>query len=360
MLTRETLKTKYERAKADLLAAGADLSGSDLDILAFVHAGGMYELDGRLEWAARQMIPDLADPENQALWARRWGITPKAASKAKGPVNVTGQSGAVVPAATPLQIGSVRYTVDANSVLAAGAAALAVTAQDAGTTGNAAQGAAIQFIAPVAGINQAALVGMGGLTGGTDQETAEQLLDRQLERMEEPPHGGNDHDYVTWAKEIAGVTRAWCFPLWGGPGTVGVTIMADGQGAGALAIPGQAMIDAVKSRILGTDGIKRNTGKAPVPIDSAKLFVFAPTAKQANFTIQAVTPNTQVVRDAITANLTALINAEASPGQQILVSHVHEAISLAAGETDHVLVSPTANITANPGELIVMGAITWQ
>ncbi len=36
--------------------------------------------------------------------------------------------------------------------------------------------------------------------------------------------GGADPDYVIWAKEIAGITRAWTFRHYKGTGTVGVMV----------------------------------------------------------------------------------------------------------------------------------------
>ena len=42
------------------------------------------------------------------------------------------------------------------------------------------------------------------------------------------------------------------------------------------------------------------------------------------------------------------------------ISHIRAAISSATGEEDHILASPTADVTSQPGELLVMGEITWQ
>ena len=44
----------------------------------------------------------------------------------------------------------------------------------------------------------------------------------------------------------------------------------------------------------------------------------------------------------------------------IFISQLRAAISGAAGEVDHVLVSPTENIVCSTGELAVLGDVTWQ
>ena len=43
----------------------------------------------------------------------------------------------------------------------------------------------------------------------------------------------------------------------------------------------------------------------------------------------------------------------------MFLSHIREAISLAAGEVDHVLAAPAADIAAGPGEMPVLGVVTF-
>ena len=75
-------------------------------------------------------------------------------------------------------------------------------------------------------------------------------------------------------------------------------------------------------------------------------------------TIQ-LTPDTPAVRAAVTDELTQLLLQEGVPGGTILRSHIAEVVSAAAGESDHVLVSPTGNVTFSAGQLPVLGVITW-
>jgi len=65
------------------------------------------------------------------------------------------------------------------------------------------------------------------------------------------------------------------------------------------------------------------------------------------------------VQAAVEASLRDLIAREAEPGGTLLISRIREAISIAAGESDHVLTSPTTNQTAAAGEIFTMGAIAW-
>lgn len=162
--------------------------------------------------------------------------------------------------------------------------------------------------------------------------------------------GGNYKDYIVWAKEVPGVTRAWVYPLHLGLGTVGVTFVLDDHPESI--IPGEDKVEEVQAYI---------DERRPV---TAELLVFAPTPKPLDLTLSA-TPNTTAVRNAIEAEIVDLITREAAPGGAfgvtgtIALSHINEAISLAEGESDHSLTSPSADVTVDTGEIIVPGAITW-
>jgi uncharacterized phage protein gp47/JayE len=70
-------------------------------------------------------------------------------------------------------------------------------------------------------------------------------------------------------------------------------------------------------------------------------------------------PDTTAVRAAITASLKDLHEREAGLGEKLLISHIREAISGAAGETDHSLTVPVADVAAATNELLTFGGITW-
>ena len=92
---------------------------------------------------------------------------------------------------------------------------------------------------------------------------------------------------------------------------------------------------------------------------TANPTVVAPIAAPLNMSIQLL-PSSQAIRDAVTAEIADLLRREAVPGGTILLTHLREAISIAAGETDHVLISPVANVTHATGLIAVPGVITWS
>lgn len=348
---RPLLQTLIENIQADI---EAQLPGSDprlrrnlLFVLAKVQAGSTHHVYGYMAWLARQLMPDTAEAEHLQRHADIWGIARLAATPAAGNVTFTGTNGSVIPPGTQVQTsaGTV-YETDSEATIAAGTATAAVTAVDAGINGNQSAGVVLNLVTPIAGVTSSATVAAGGLTGGADQEDDDSLRARLLQRLQEPPQGGAAHDYIAWAHAAhPDVTDVWVVENGMGFGTVVVYLMT--YGATANGIPSGAVLTAVEDYI---------EARRPVCAD---VFVAAPTPIDVDFTIEP-TPDTGAVRAAIEAELEDFVRRVASPkGMTLLVSQINEAISLADGETDHVLTVPAGNVSYDVGEIPVMGDITW-
>ena len=347
---RPTLTEIIDRVLADLSSRvvgvdGAVLRRSVLGVLGRALAGASHELHGRLDYIAQQVIIDTADAEYLERWASVWGVRRKAAEFAVGDVTFTGVSGAGIPEGSVLQRqdGALFETAE-DGTIASGTATVPVRAVEAGAAGNTVAGIALTLQQPITSVQVQAVVAAGGVTNGSDDEDDEALRGRLLTRIQQPPQGGADFDYVAWALEVPGVTRAWVYPLEMGLGTVTVRFVRDND---ASVIPDAAEVEAVQAYI---------EERRPV---TSEVFVVAPIAVPLDMTIQ-ISPNAAPVQAAIEAEIRDLIRREAEPGGTILISHLNEAISTAAGEFDHVIVSPTGNVEHDTGEIAVPGTITWQ
>lgn len=332
----------------DSRLAGADslLRRSTVGVLAYVVAAVAFGLYGFIGYIAKQIHVATADTENLERKASMWvgGRTP--ATKAGGTVTFTGTDTTVIPAGTAVQRSDgITFTTDADGTIAGGSVDIVVTADEGGKDGNTSASSLVSLVSPIAGVDGDATVDASGLIGGADVETDDKLRARVEERIQNPPHGGADFDYVKWAKEVAGVTRAWPYPQELGGGTVTVRFMMDDNYADG--IPLAADVTAVQDYI---DIVR------PVTAD---VTVVAPTAVALNFNIAGLSPSTAAVKQAIEDELRDLIEREAEPGGTILVSHIREAISIAAGESDHVLASPVADVTHTTGQIATFGVITW-
>jgi len=342
---RPTLPTLIEQVRADLLARlnqDEVLRRSDLEVQARVQAAALHSLYGFIDHVARQILPPTSDTDVLERHAAWWGIARKPATVASGLIAMTAAEGTVIPAGTVLQrLGSGDYRTVAEVVALGGVVSVQVEAATAGTVGNLPTGAQLQLVSPIAGAQGTAIV--VEISGGADVETDGDLLARLQDRVRQPPHGGNRHDYEAWTLEVPGVTRAWVYRHRQGLGTVGITFVMDGR---ASIVPTADEVAAVQNHI---------DARRPV---TAEAVVFAPIPDQLNLTIR-LDPDSTTVREAVAAEVRDFVAREAEPGGTLHLSRLREAISSAAGEFRHDLIAPGTDVVASAGHIAVPGTITW-
>lgn len=292
---------------------------------------------------AAELLPDTAED-----WLERhasiWNITRLPATRSSGLARVEGAEDLAVPAEIVLRSPSgILFTSEAGGTIDGGVLDLPLFADDPGSAGNLPAGTVLQLVSPVLGLTQqSAVVQAPGLTGGQDEEELEALRARLLQRIREPPAGGSRSDYDAWARRATGVAYVAVKPLWMGAGTVGVIVAMEGATA---ALPGD--IDRVGAEI-----------EVVRPV-TANVFVVAATLLPSPFTIR-LSPDTTATRAAVQAALQQHFLREAQIGVEMPLSRISEAISAAAGEYSHEILSPTGPIEPDETELPVLGAITWS
>ena len=347
--TRPTLNQLLDQsaseAESRLPGVIARLRRSLVGVVVRVIAAGQWNLYGYAEWLDRQKWPGLCEAEYLDWHGARWGVTRKPAAAAAGTVRFTGTNTTNVPIDTVVQrADGEQYKTTAAGVITGGEALIAAVAVVSGRDGNALVNTGVNLVTPIAGINTVATAHTA-LTSGSDIEGDESYRSRILLRIRMPPQGGAAHDYQQWALEVAGVTRAWVYPLEDGPGTVTVRFVRDGD---VSYIPDGAEVAAVQAYI---DAVR------PV---TAEVTVEAPAAQPVDFTI-ALTPDTADTRAAVLEELSrVLASDENEPGGTLLLTHLREAVSVAAGETDHVMTAPAANVVLPAGTMATLGLMTWM
>lgn len=354
--TRPGLAELIARVRGDLRGrleiGGPLLRRAMVDVLGAVWAGAIHTLFGYLDWLARQLFADTAEREALLRRAALYGITPTPAAFAAGNVAATGTNGSLIPAGTVLRLdAATAYLVDAGVVIASGTATMAVTAELAGDAANLPDGTALTFESPIAGVNSTATVEVGGITGGVDEEGTEEVRDRFLLRLREPPQGGAEQDYEAWALAVAGVTRVWVFAHELGLGTVVVRFVQDDPDTGEVGFPDAGAVAAVQAAL---------DEQRPI---TAAATAAAPTELAVAFTLHLV-PDSADTRAAVSAELADLLRRVAEPGDgagrgTVLLSQIRTAIGVAEGVTDYTIAVPSANVVPGLGELPTVGVITW-
>lgn len=348
---RPTLTELIDRVITDISSrvTGIDsavLRRSLLGIVGQSEAGAVHMLYGYLDWIAKQSIIDTAEKEYLERWAAIWKVIRKTAGYASGQVAFSGTSGASILAGTIIQRqDGVQYKVLGDAVFTGGPLIVPVLAIEAGEAGNFGASLPIFLLSPIAGVQSTATTSTK-IEGGVDVESDESLLSRLLARIQQPPHGGAEHDYEQWALEVAGVTRVWVYPLQMGAGTVTVLFVCDED---VSIIPSPAKVAEVQAYI---DSPLRR----PV---TAEVFVAAPVADPLDMNIK-LSPNSTAVQNAVRAELADLIGRDSAPGAPILISRLREAVSLAAGENNNQIVTPTVDVTHATGHMATLGTLTFS
>lgn len=352
---RPTIKMLVNRINGDisarLLDGGTILTRSVLAVLAKVWAGACHGMYAFFAWLFPQVFVDTAEVEFMERWAAVWNIIRLGASSAVGAVVLTGNNGAIAPAGTLLINNATQqqYSLDADATIANGQALAAVTAVFSGAAGNCAAGTELSLVAPADGILSKCIVNADsngvGISGGADVEADDSLRARVLTRLRRPPRGGSSADYVAWAKNVAGVTRAWCYPLMLGPGTVGLCFVTDNASTGP--IPTQIMVDRVAAFV-----------ETVRPAAMEVVDVFGPEPLENTVRLKIV-PDSEDMRAAVVQELADLWAREAEPSSTLYLSHIREAVSLTASELDHTLILPTQDIVADAGVLPILHAVEF-
>ena len=229
-----TLRETRELVRGEItskLAGASFIGNSVLRVMADTTAAMAHLVLRFIKWISQQLLPDTAETEwldrHGDIWLTNSDYTTgrKVATLAQGSVTFTGTVDTVIPLGTRLASDTTNYETIQQANIGVTATEVMVRAIDAGTNGNLNPGDIIAMTTTIAGIDSQVIVVT--MMGGVDQETDEELRVRVLERIREPPMGGDAEDYVAWALQVPGVTRAWSAPLEMGMGTVTLRFMMD-------------------------------------------------------------------------------------------------------------------------------------
>lgn len=323
-------------------------------------AAAVYGIHDHLDWRTRQLFPQTCDDDilenlHVDLWLQ--GDSRNPAVAARGSATVKGTEGCVIEAGTLLNRNDGKQFAVINTEIIGtdGTATVQLIALEPGKNGNTLAGDALYLANPVKGVESTITV--INIEGGTDIESIDQLRQRVVESRKLGGECGKTADWVRWAKEISGVTRAWAAPKLSGAGTVTVYFVRDND---TVIYP-----DAKEC-----DKVQKHLERTALPF--GEIYVVSPQPYTVNFSIK-VEPDTTEVRTAVQQALSVLIENNVTPvaydeygelvlpaqGGVILLSHIRQAISNATGEYNHVLLSPTTDIRLPVGVLPVMGKIEW-
>lgn len=276
------------------------------------------------------------------------GITRKPAVKATGQVTFTGPDGTVIPSGTRVStndITPIYFVTTASGTINGGSITVNAEAEVGGANGNVAAGKITIVTGDLSGV--VSVINSAPFNGGVDAESDQALYERYIERIQKPATSGNANQYVQWAKEVAGISDAKCYPIWNGPGTVKVVLLDTDKTA-----PDAAKIQEVADYIESVRPIGATVtvvGATEVPINVSATLTLA---------------NGKTLADAQTEIETGIrdyLKSLAFVDPIVRYTQIGSIISNAPSVIDYsglTVNGGTANIQVNDGEVAVLGSVT--
>ncbi len=218
-------------------------------------------------------------------------------------------------------------------------------------------------------INTTAFAGVGGITGGFDQENIEDYRSRVGESHNLTPGISTPPSLKFSAKKIAGNTRVFIVrptnEFGGIPGEAGyrpelgetvVYVLRDND---SNILPSSLILDETKQQII-------NDGQWPTFIREDGLYVIAPILKAQPFNFTSIVPNTVTMQNAIRDQLVVFFQDNADIEGTITLSTLNSFLSLIQDPNTGELLrsyeynSPAVDMTSGSGEILVRGDVTFE
>jgi uncharacterized phage protein gp47/JayE len=364
--TLEQLRSMNRSNVQAQLRSGPMIPNSVLRVMADSNAGLAYLVLLYINWLALQLMPDTAEEAYLDRFGNIWkpgGQGRKTATFATGVIQFTGlgsitmPAGSIMTGANDVTTGvAINFVTATPTLIGVSATNVSITAITPGATGLVI-GSQLQLQTGISGINGTGAI--SAITDGIEQETDDELRARVLDRIQEPPVGGDAEDFVAWAKATPGVnvTRAWCSPLEMGIGTVTVRFMTDDLINNIVGFPTAASITSVTNYI---DSVR--------PVAIKDRWVFAPIPEPISFSISNLTPDSVAIRNGIAASVALMLYNEAAPAHAIngveqpattiYASMVSDAIMSVSGVVSFTL-GMTDHKMPNQACLAILGTIVY-
>lgn len=278
--------------------------------------------------------------------AGEYGISRNMGSKAAGCVSFTGNNGVAIPGGTQIQTGGgLIYTTTDSGILTEGILDLQVTAEDIGIKYNVPAGSLIQLPVQVVGIT--GVTNIEPITGGSDIESDQSLLQRVLIKVRMPSTSGNANDYKLWALSVSGIGDAKVFPVWDGPGTVKVIVIDTEKKP--------ANMNLVSS----VSGVIENNRPIGAKVDVAAA---QPLIIDINVTVvKDSSPPLEQIKEEVAVKVGGYLKSIAFRQSYVSYAQVGNAIMQCSGIEDYsnlLVNNGSANITVGAEEVAIVGTVT--
>ena len=228
-----------------------------------------------------------------------------------------------------------------------------IEASTGGINGNLSANEKLDFVTTSPNINSEVKVIYNGMTGGADAESEASFKTRILNYARQPVTPFNVPSIINKIKEaIPSATRVFVNEITPAAGQTTIYFVLDNQ---ANILPSAATLTTAKNAL---EDIR------PAVVDSADIFVLAPTLVATNFSFSVISPSTQTMREAIEANLEYFflsteegVSITQAEYENVLLNTVDT--TTGAPLDSYTLTVPSGTITITSGQLGTLGNVTF-
>ena len=350
----KTIDEIYE----DMLSVFAEVSGylphasCDLSARLYAAAAQIQGLYHQAQWLLEQSFPQTARGIYLDRHAQLRGLTRSAATCAVGTlrfgVSDTLGTDLTVNAGTVCMTGTgVRFATTDTVVLRAGLSYVEAPAAalEPGKSGNAAAGTITIMAAMPVGIT--ACTNPDAFTGGSDEESDEELRRRLLDTYLRLPNGANAAYYEQTALSFTGVAAASAVRCPDGVGSVNLYVATD------AGVPDEELLTAINTYLQEKREI------------SVRLQVLAPATAAVNITVAIQPANGFTFKEA-QAEADAALHAAftgALLGKGVTLAYLGNLLYQLDSIQNYRFTSPTADLEADPTTLPSLGEVSiteWE
>ena len=347
-MNRPSLNEIYNRVSCDL---NSSTRFSINKILAHAISGTAHMLYGYIEHLAKVSMPDSQDEQMLTKWCSLFNVPRKPAQNSLIRIQIETTEDIHISAGTTWRHDSGAIFVLLNGVDAAQYSEITIECDTDGEVGNIPT-TTVKVTATIANLKSQAKV-TALLRSGSDIESIESWRARLQERLRRPPQGGCTYDYISWAKAIPGVDRAWVLPrVNGNNGKVLVTYLKKGY-----PIPTDEECKTVQKKILKL---------CPATVN---LEVIPPQPIELRIRLTCE-PQDSITKSDIQKEMEYLLRKKAAPKGFlnesletetgiIYESDIHQAIS-AANVKHHLITNITGNIPHENSQIVVFGEVNYE
>lgn len=228
----EEIRDDYLRTvKEELINIGITNPNVSAGTLDYIRATALGKLGGliyqMLQIKADAQMPDSAQGDDLIRVAQIYGLNLRAAGGSTGNLILDASIATPILIPTGAQLidpAGLSYKVSLGGSYSDGEN-VGIEATDTGANTNLAEGIVLKWVSPPPFVNKTAEIGDGGLTGGVDAETFEGLRTRILEKIRNPPGGGNYSELNEAAENsTVAVQKSFAYPACNGAATVHVAV----------------------------------------------------------------------------------------------------------------------------------------